>query len=146
IRYDIVDAVLADFNDVLDTDEKAGVLNRLAKQGWFPGIVRSADRVFRIAKDAPREEIREADLAEKEEKDLFELYMKVNWEVGEAINAENWERGTHSLAKLTDPIELFFEKVLVMHEDEKLKANRLALLKSLEKLYLQVADFKKIVI
>jgi len=88
----------------------------------------------------------EADLIDKEEKDLFDLYMKINWEVGEAINQENWEKAAHSLAKLTDPIELFFEKVLVMHENEKLKINRLALLRSLEKLYRQFADFGKIVI
>ncbi len=146
IRYDLTDAVLVDFNDILDVLEKAEVLNGLASEPWFPGIVMSADRISRIAKEVPREEVMEADLAEKEEKDLFNLYMKINWEVGEAINAEDWGRATQSLSKLTDPIELFFEKVLVMHEDEKLKTNRLALLKSLEKLYLRVADFRKIVL
>lgn len=146
IRYDIVDAVLADFNDVLDTYEKAVVLNGLTSQKWFPGIVASADRVFRIVKNAPQREVVEADLVDKEEKELFELYMKVNWAVGEAVNAENWQKAAVELAKLTDPIERFFDKVLVMHKDEKLKQNRLALLKSLEKLYLRVADFKKIVI
>jgi glycyl-tRNA synthetase beta chain len=146
IRYDIVDAVLADFNDILDSEEKARVLNRLVSEDFFPGIVMSMDRSSRIAKEVPREEIMEADMAEKEEKELYEIYMKVNWEVGEAINIEDWEKALRSLAKLTEPIETFFEKVLVMHEDEKLKMNRLALLKSLEKLYLRVADFRRIVI
>ena len=72
--------------------------------------------------------------------------MKMNWEVGQAINQEDWLKALKALAELTDPIELFFEKVLVMHEDEKLKLNRLALLKSLEKLYLSVADFRKVVL
>lgn len=146
MRYDIVDAVLANFNDILDSVAKAEVLNRLVSEAWFPGIVMSADRISRIAKDAPREEVIEADLTQKEEKELFDLYMKVNWEVGEAINNEDWEKAINALAKLTAPIELFFEKVLVMHENEKLKLNRLALLKSLEKLYLEVADFRKIVL
>jgi glycyl-tRNA synthetase beta chain len=146
IRYDIVDAVLADFNDILDSVEKAAVLNRLEAEEWFRGVVVSADRVSRIAKDCPRQEVIESDLVEKEEKELFDLYMKTNWEVGEAINSENWERAVRLLAKLTEPIELFFEKVLVMHENEKIKSNRLALLKSLEKLYLRVADFRKIVL
>jgi glycyl-tRNA synthetase beta chain len=146
IRYDIVDAVLTDCNDILDCSIKAGVLQEHASEKWFPGIVMSAGRVSRIVKGAPREDVIEADLAEKEEKDLFNLYMKINWEVGEAIKAEKWGAALLALAKLTDPLELFFEKILVMHKDERLKLNRLALLKSLEKLYLQVADFRKIVI
>ncbi|MFH1347324.1 MAG: glycine--tRNA ligase subunit beta [Candidatus Margulisiibacteriota bacterium] len=146
IRYDIVDAVLHDCNDILDCAIKSEILNKSADEAWFAGIVKSADRISRIAKNVPREDVIEADLIEKEEKDLFALYMKVNWEVGQAINQENWENALESLTKLTDPIEAFFDKVLVMHEDERLKTNRLALLKSLEKLYLQVADFRKVVL
>jgi glycyl-tRNA synthetase beta chain len=146
IRYDLIDAALADFNDILDTVEKAKVLNRICKESWFAGVVASADRVSRIAKDAPHDEAVEADLVEAEEKDLFALYMKVNWDVGDAIKNENWKEAVFQLSQLTDPIERFFDKVLVMHEDPKLKANRLALLKSLEKLYLRVADFRKVVI
>jgi glycyl-tRNA synthetase beta chain len=146
LRYDLVDAALADFNDILDAVAVARVLARLVSEKWFKGVVMSADRVSRIARKVPREEIREADLVEKEEKDLFELYMKVNWEVGEAENKEEWEKAVRFLAGLTESIEVFFDKVLVMHEDQRLKTNRLALLKSLEKLYLRIADFRKIVI
>ena len=146
IRYDVVDAVLWDCNDVLDSVVKAEVLNRFVSADWFAGIVRSADRILRIAKDAPRQEVMERDLSEKEEKDLFDIYMKVNWEVGELENKGDWKGSLDSLAKLTPAVDLFFEKILVMHEDERIKTNRLALLKSLEKLYLRVADFRKIVI
>ncbi|NQT30251.1 MAG: glycine--tRNA ligase subunit beta [Candidatus Saganbacteria bacterium] len=146
IRYDIVDAALGDFNDILDTVEKAKILNNHVNEKWFPGIVASADRISRIATDVVREEVIKADLEEKEEKDLFDLYMKVNWEVGEAINAEDWGEALRSLAELTDPIEKFFDKVLVMHKEERLKLNRLALLGALEKVYLEVADFRKVVL
>jgi len=146
IRYDVADAALFGFNDILDTWEKAGAINSLVKEGWFPGIVASADRLSRIAADAPRGQVLEHDLTEKEEKELYDLYLKVNWEVNEKIKKEMWAEAARDLSKLTDPIETFFDKVLVMHEDERLKLNRLALLKSLEKLYLSVADFRKIVI
>jgi glycyl-tRNA synthetase beta chain len=146
IRYDVVDAVLFDCNDILDCITKAGVLNRLVGEAWFPGVIASADRVFRIAGTASREAVEEAILLEKEEKELFELYNKVNWETGEAINKEEWEKAARALAALTDPLERFFDKVLVMHKEEKIKLNRLALLKSIDKLYSRIADFKKIVI
>jgi len=146
IRYDIVDAVLCDCNDVLDCSIKVEVLNKNAAQDWFAGIVQSADRVSRIAKKVPREDVLEADLVEAPEKELYNIYLKANWEVGEAINNEDWKKALQGLAVLTDPIEAFFDKVLVMHEEERLKVNRLALLKSIERLYLNVADFRKVVL
>jgi glycyl-tRNA synthetase beta chain len=146
IRYDVADASLYGFNDILDVMEKASALDPLVNEKWFLGVVASADRLTRIAGNAPREQVLEHDLAEKEEKELYDLYLKINWEVNERIKKEQWAEAARELAKLTDPIETFFDKVLVMHEDERLKLNRLALLKSLEKLYLSVADFRKIVI
>ena len=146
LRYDVVEAVLAGFNDILDSLKKAQIMNKLVAESDFAGVVRSADRVSRIAKDTKREEVIEADFVEKEENELFDLYLKVNWAVGEAIKQGAWEKAITELVNLTEPIEKYFEKVLVMHGEEKIKLNRLALLKSIEKTYLQVADFRKIVL
>ncbi len=146
IRYDVVAASLAEFNDILDTVSKAEVMNGLVSQKWFSGIVVSADRICRIAKNAKHGEVNEELLVDKEEKELFAEYMQVNWAVGEAENEEDWTRAIKSLSSLTPLVEAFFDKVLVMHEDEKLKSNRLTLLKALEKLYLRVADFQQIVL
>ncbi|MBI5078717.1 glycine--tRNA ligase subunit beta, partial [Candidatus Saganbacteria bacterium] len=146
IRYDIAEAALFGFNAILDVIKKALALSSMAGEGWFSGVVASADRLSRIAANASREQVMEHDLADKEEKELYGLYLKINWEVGEKIKKEFWAEAALELAKLTDPIEAFFDAVLVMHEGERLKLNRLALLKSLEKLYLSVADFRKIVI
>jgi glycyl-tRNA synthetase beta chain len=44
------------------------------------------------------------------------------------------------LASLKAPIDTFFEKVMVMVDDEKIKLNRLALLNRLQNLFLKVAD------
>ena len=146
IRHDIAEAALVNFNDILDTLAKAEVLNRLTSEPWFPGVIASADRLSRIAGQAPRDQVLEHDLVEPEEQALYAIFLKVNWEVNERIKKEEWTAAARELAKLTAPIEAFFDKVLVMHKDERLKLNRLALLKSLEKLYLAVADFRQIVI
>lgn len=146
VRYDIADAALYGFNDILDVMEKSLALNPLVKEPWLPGVVASADRLGRLAGSPPREQVLEHDLADPTEKELYELYLKINWAVAELVKKEQWAAAAQELAKLTDPIEHFFDKVLVMHEDLRLRVNRLALLKSLEKLYLSVADFRKIVI
>jgi glycyl-tRNA synthetase beta chain len=146
IRYDVADAALYGFNDILDTVEKAMSLNHLVAEPWLTGVVASADRLSRLAGSPPREQVLEHDLTDPTEKELYELYLKINWSVAELVKKEKWAAAAQELAKLTDPIEHFFDKVLVMHEDLRLRVNRLALLKSLEKLYLSVADFRKIVI
>lgn len=146
VRHDIAEAALVNFNDILDTLAKAEVLNRLVVEPWFPGVIASADRLSRIAGSAPRDQVQEHDLVEPEEKALYTLFLKVNWAVNERIKKEEWPAAARELSQLTAPIEAFFDKVLVMHQDERLKLNRLALLKSLDNLYLAVADFRQIVL
>jgi len=145
-RYDIVEAALSRFNDVLDVLNKTKALTACLAKAWFAGVIASADRVARLAKNATRDEVIEADLLEPAEKELNSLYLKINWSVGEAINQENWPKALEELAPLTGPIENFFNQILVMHKDERIRTNRLALLKSLDRLYRQVADLPKIIL
>jgi len=146
IAYDVADAVLANFNDILEVVDLAQILSRNRAADWFAGVRATADRIHRIAKPTTREQVMEADLVESEEKELYELYLKVNWEVTEKLNTGDYGAALRELARFTGPVENFFQKVMVMHEEERLKINRLALLRSIEKTFLEVADFTKIVI
>ena len=47
------------------------------------------------------------------------------------------------LLELAVPINVFFDEVMVMAEDEKLKENRLNLLGKITDLFLEIADFSK---
>ena len=49
------------------------------------------------------------------------------------------------LARLRKPVDAFFDTVLVMAKDEKVKFNRLSLLKEISDLFHRIADFSKIV-
>lgn len=57
-----------------------------------------------------------------------------------AVNAATYEQQLISLASLKQPVDDFFDRVLVMEEDEKLRHNRLALVAALRQLFLAVAD------
>lgn len=50
----------------------------------------------------------------------------------------------NSLSHLREPVDRFFDKVMVMCDDENVRLNRLALLASLRKLFLRVADISKL--
>jgi len=146
VRYDVADASLSMFNSIVDVYEKSKVVMKYLGSDKLKGIVLTSDRIMRLAKEATRENIIESDFAEDGEKSLHDLYLKINWAVGEALGKRDFREALEELAKMTAPVDKFFVDVLVMHKDEKLKLNRLALLKNLERMYLEVADFPKIVI
>jgi len=145
IRYDVAEAVLSNFEDVLDSCEKAKVIEKALKQDWFKGIVFTADRVTRLAVNSTRENVTESDFITDDERSLHELHLSVNFEVGQALEKGDYEKALKELSRMTKPVDDFFVKVMVMDKDEKLKTNRLALLKTIERMYLEVADFPKIV-
>ena len=49
------------------------------------------------------------------------------------------------LAGLKTPLDLFFDQVLVMVDDNRIRLNRLALLQQIKELFQLLADFSKIV-
>ena len=50
----------------------------------------------------------------------------------------------NELADLRDPVDRFFDEVMVMAEDDAVKNNRLALLGELRSLFLDVADISRL--
>lgn len=79
-------------------------------------------------------------LVEKEEQDLASQIAEQEKIIHPLCAGKDYAKVLAALAKLKDPIDKFFDKVLVMAEDEKLKNNRLALLTKLRNLFLNVAD------
>ncbi|MFM5136721.1 DALR anticodon-binding domain-containing protein, partial [Aeromonas rivipollensis] len=61
-------------------------------------------------------------------------------ELAPLFAAGDYQAALTRLAALREPVDTFFNEVMVMAEDEALKANRLALLNNLRNLFLQVAD------
>ena len=54
--------------------------------------------------------------------------------------AGDYQGTLKALANLREPVDTFFDEVMVMTDDETIKANRLSLLTRLQHLFLQVAD------
>jgi glycyl-tRNA synthetase beta chain len=145
IKYDIADAVITSFEDVLDVKQRADAVTKAYKMDWFKGIVFTGDRISRLATNATRGNIIESDLVSDEEKALNQLYLKVNDTVASCMQKGDYFSGIKALSDMTEAVEVFFNKVMVMDKDEKLKANRLALLKTIDRMYKGIADFSKIV-
>ncbi|GIX31409.1 MAG: glycine--tRNA ligase beta subunit [Porticoccaceae bacterium] len=78
--------------------------------------------------------------AAPEEQVLHESLERAKERVAPLLVAGDYTEALRSLAELADPVDRFFDGVLVMAEDPALRANRLALLRELRDLFLQVAD------
>jgi glycyl-tRNA synthetase beta chain len=65
-------------------------------------------------------------------------------EAGGFLQAKDYEGALKCLAGLRTDVDAFFDEVMVMVEDQRLRQNRLALMRSLERLFLQVADLSRL--
>ena len=81
---------------------------------------------------------------EDEEKKLYASYLSVKDAFRSKADALEHAAALKELAPIAGPLAVFFEKVLVMHEDPGLKRNRLALLSQIRDLFEQYADLSKI--
>ncbi|MCU4483909.1 glycine--tRNA ligase subunit beta [Acinetobacter ursingii] len=79
-------------------------------------------------------------LVEDAEKALFAALQNVTPVVQPLLEAHNYTDALSQLASLRAPIDAFFDNVMVMAEDPKLKANRLRLLAQLRGLFTAIAD------
>ncbi|MBQ8460552.1 glycine--tRNA ligase subunit beta [bacterium] len=119
--------------DVADYVKRVEIINNLNA----PALLENANRVIRILKETSNSNIDESLFVENAEKDLYNTIKQVSETTDYAIYLKELE-------KLNSAVEKFFEDVLVMDKDEKIKQNRIALLTILKNKYDYLADFSKI--
>jgi len=150
--YDVVKAVLAaDSEDVVDALARAEAVKQVLHMPEFLAIGAACKRMRNILRQADEKGIAPGAKFEylpdspPEEKNLA-AYVEVNGPRVEGLR-KNKEYGDALMLLSTarEPVDAFFDKVMVMVEDEKLRANRLALLRTLLREFSTIADFSEIV-
>lgn len=147
IRYDVVDAVFVTVDDIYGVFLRAQAVNEAVKQDMektIQAFVRTGN-IARKAEDV-QAAVEAGLLAEQVEKDLYKAYEAAASKVEKEIMAQDYAGAIATLSQLAAPIDAFFDGVMVMDKDEKIKNNRLGLLKLVDNLICQVADFSKIVL
>ncbi len=150
--YDVVKAVLAaDSEDVVDAVQRAEAVKQVLHMPEFQAIGAACKRMRNILKQAEEKGIMAAprfeDLPDSapEEKSLA-AYVDANGSKVEALRSKKeYGEALRLLSTAREPVDAFFDKVMVMVEDAKLRANRLALLRTLLKEVSTIADFSEIV-
>jgi glycyl-tRNA synthetase beta chain len=152
LKYDVVNAVLAAGNDdVPDAVARAEAVTRVRASADFESISIAFKRIKNILRQASESRKRVASSVDAEalhDAEARELASQIpkTAEVVDALRAQrNFEHALIEISKLRPAVDRFFDKVMVMVEDEHIRANRLALLQTLLKTFSTIADFSEIV-
>ena len=84
-------------------------------------------------------------LQESAEQSLADAVDSLTAEVEPLLKQRNYTEALTRLAKLQEPVDQFFDDVMVMCDDDALRQNRLSLLLKLRNLFLEVADISLLV-
>jgi glycyl-tRNA synthetase beta chain len=145
---DCVDAALAaGFHDVPDAAARADAVARLRGRDDFEPLATAFKRVANILKGERADaEPAPARFAHASERALWEAFGAVRANVDARLAAGDVHAAVRELAELKAPVDRFFEDVLVMDEDPAVRANRLALLATINATFLRIADFRQLAV
>ncbi len=150
--YDVVNATLAvGANDVVDAIARAAALAKVRPSADFESISTSFKRIKNILRQAEEARKQVADpfeakaLQEAEEKSLAAQVPEIAHNVKKLSAEKQYEAALREISHLRPAVDAFFDKVMVMVEDENLRANRLGLLRTLLREFSSIADFSEIV-
>ncbi|MGE5733913.1 MAG: glycine--tRNA ligase subunit beta [Acidobacteriota bacterium] len=151
-KYDVVNAVLAaGSDDVVDAVARAAALSSVRSTADFEAISIAFKRMKNILRQAreagkqPSTTINANALKEDAERTLAGLLPETAKKVEALRGARDYDTALSEIAKLRPAIDQFFDQVMVMVDDENLRANRLALLETLTREFSTIADFSEIV-
>jgi glycyl-tRNA synthetase beta chain len=148
ISKDVVGAIVdISIDHVPNTWKRAKALDDLRTQPDFEPLAVAFKRVVNIIKKAPAlndSAIDESLFEHPSETTLFKELIKAEKMVETELQDGAFDRALHHMADLRNPVDIFFDDVLVMAEDSKVRNNRLSLLKRIADLFEKIADFSKI--
>ena len=145
IRYDAADAVLGDVDDIYNVLLRARAVTAFTGQKDAARSMQAFVRVANIARKNAAETIYPERFHMAEEKALYQAYTSTKSAVESLVSGEDFEGAIDALTELVAPIDAFFDNVMVMDKDEAIKDNRLALLRGVDGIIREVADFTRLV-
>lgn len=148
IRYDVVDAILADGRnvDVYDLYLRAQALEAYVQTKDAQELVQAATRVANLAGKAEGDyEINPELFSTEEEKELNAALTGVDEKTLPLFVRHNYSDYMTNLAPLVPVVNKFFDGVMIMDKDEAIKNNRLALIQKAQGLFNGVGDLSQLV-
>ncbi len=145
---DVIDSVLASRpTRPHDIAARIEALRSFRKRAEASSLAAANKRIRNILKktgSAGSTPVRKELFKEEAEDTLHAAIEALSGDVESLFLQRDYEQALSRLANLRQPIDSFFDHVMVMDDDESLKTNRLALLARIDALFMHVADFSRL--
>jgi glycyl-tRNA synthetase beta chain len=149
--YDEINAAFAaGADDLVDAVERVAALKAIRPSKDFAPLAVAFKRIRNILEksaqtgDKEQGAVNRELLKEPAEVQLHTMAIKIGEEATRRKKERKYKAALEKISELRPSVDLFFEKVLVMDEDQGVRRNRIALLGSLLKEFSTIADFSEI--
>jgi glycyl-tRNA synthetase len=140
--YDVVEAVLAEQGrNPYRAAQAVEKLSRWVARDDWAALLMAYSRTARIVRGTERYELHPDRLQEPASRRLYQAYQEA---LARLDGSRDVDDVLSALQHLIDPINTFFDEVLVMAEDRRLRENRLALLQRITEMTAGVVDMSKL--
>ena len=147
----VIDSVISTgFNNIIEANNKIKAVENFSKQKDFEELAVTFKRVVNIAKDKPTAKLDAKLFKDSSEKNLHKTFSDISgktetfFKPGKITKDSEYVKALNLIKTLKKPVDDFFDSVMVMDKDEKIKNNRLALLGEIKELFFRISDFSKI--
>ncbi|MBS0416376.1 MAG: glycine--tRNA ligase subunit beta [Proteobacteria bacterium] len=148
ITTEMFDAVLATKpGSPLDFDARLKALRAFLDLPEATSLASANKRIANILRKSGEQTHNNVDveaLKDTAEVNLYDAMRGLQDSVATAVAQREYANALGRLAQLRPPVDAFFEKVMVMDEDPRLRRNRLALLAQLHGLFIGIADLSRL--
>jgi glycyl-tRNA synthetase beta chain len=145
---DVIAAVAnADADNVPNVWNRVRALQDLKAAADFEPLAIAFKRVVNIIKKADlpaRRKVDEKLFEHGSESKLYSAYQDLIGKVSNHVANGHFDKALREIARLRDPVDAFFDGVMVMSKEKKIRNNRLSLLAQIADLFETIADFSKI--
>jgi len=124
--------------------ERLDALERFKNDPDYESFLLAVKRVNNIAPKNEAPPVNTELFTEEEESMLYKEVESIATGINSLVSENKYYDAIKILSSLKDPISKFFDKVLVMDKKEEIKQNRLSLIKNIQRLAFQIADFSKL--
>jgi glycyl-tRNA synthetase beta chain len=149
--YDEINAAFAaGADDLVDAVERVAALKAIRNTKNFAPLAASFKRIRNILEksantsDKTQMGVKQELLREAAELQLQTAAQRIGEEAARRKKEKKYRQALEKISELRPAVDFFFDKVLVMHEDENIRRNRIALLGGLLKEFSTIADFSEL--
>lgn len=146
IRYDIIDGVISTgIDNIYDLKVRADKLNQYLEEDGLSEVLFTFNRVINLAEKTTSTEVKRDLFVEDAEADLYDAFNDIEEKVLNCLDKKEYDKALEQFIALKEPVDNFFDHVMVMVDDEDLRENRLNLLGKISETMLLICDLSKLV-